>query len=334
MSDAHALLTLLADGKLHPVGAIAAQLGTDPATVSAQLQQLQALGLATRQHTAQQLGLSGPLELLDRDRIHDAMQAQSRQLLSGLDICLTTDSTNAQLRRSLGAGSRPGSACLSESQSAGRGRRGRQWLSPPASNIYLSASWYYPSATSSARHGFSGLSLAIAVAASQALADIGLHHSRIKWPNDLVWNDRKFGGILIESYPRGNDGLTVIVGIGINTALSDRHGNDIDQPWTDISRILGHTPPRNQLAARLLHHLLITLSGFSGSNGDWLQGYAERDNLSGRAVTITRPDGSRHHGIARGIDSSGALRLESDGVISHHPIGEASARCKPTGTGQ
>jgi len=329
MSDPYALLAVLADGKPHRPAALAEQLHSDPDTISAQLQQLHALGLSTRPSAAHGVCLERPLELLRHDTILAAMEPRSRQLLSGLDICLDTDSSNARLRRSLQATSPPGGACLSESQSAGRGRRGRRWISPAASNIYLSIHWHYPPPApgDQQRNRFSTLSLALSVAANRALNDIGLTDAGIKWPNDLVCDDHKIGGILIESSPWGDGGISVIAGIGVNTHIPDQHGEDIGQAWTDISRILGRPAPRNRLAARLLHHLLITLSGFADDDADdWRQDYARQDILRRRNVTITRPDGSQSHGIACGIDHNGALLINADGVIDHHLIGEASVR--------
>lgn len=261
-------------------------------------------------------------EPLQADLIHQAMDCRSIALLGELDLNTETDSTNARLRRLLDCGTLPGSACLSDSQSDGRGRRGRHWVSPPGGNIYLSVAWRYASSTD-----LSGLSLALGVAASNAIEDIGLIGSGLKWPNDLVWRSSKLGGILIEAFSNPSNRTTVIAGIGINTYLRKQQAQDIDQPWTDIQRILGRPIPRNQLAGRLLHHLLITLNHFADDGlSPWLHQYAERDTLAGHAVTLTLPNGSRTHGIARGVDLHGALMIEDDRGISSHPIGEASAR--------
>jgi len=268
--------------------------------------------------TAPQSHSSEPLQA---DLIHQAMDCRSITLLGDLDLNTETDSTNARLRRLLDSGTPLGSACLSDSQSDGRGRRGRHWVSPAGSNIYLSVAWRYAGSTD-----LSGLSLALGVAAGNALEDIGLIGTGLKWPNDLVWRGRKLGGILIEAFSNPSD-TTVIAGIGINTHLPKQQAEDIDQPWTDIQRILGRPVSRNQLAGRLLHHLLTTLNHFADDGlSPWLHQYAERDTLAGHAVTLTLPNGSRTHGIARGIDLHGALMIEDDRGISSHPIGEASAR--------
>jgi len=326
------LLSLLADGDDHPGDTLCRMLSTDADTLQAHIDTLWALGIeikaepiSNRLNSARKgisYRLTKPWELLDADRICDAMDPGGLALLGKLDVQLQIDSTNAHLRRSLDTGNPKGSACLSETQSAGRGRHGRTWVSPPGGNIYLSVAWHYPATV----HDLSGLSLALGVAAAHAIADIGATDIGLKWPNDLVWNDQKLGGILVELRSNRQRGHQVIAGIGINTRLAMNQAAAIDQPWTDLTRILGHPPPRNRLAGRLLQRFLDTLSGFDGAKAEWQQEFARRDALASRAVTLTRPDGSVLHGIARGIDAHGALKMETAQGISHHPVGEASAK--------
>jgi len=331
MIDQH-LLSVLADGRDHPDHELCRALGTDTDSLRIHIDTLRALGIEINGNpidnnsnpspTGTSYRLARPWELLDADRIRDAMDPAARALLGELDVKLHTDSTNALLRRSVDASSPNGSACLSETQSAGRGRHGRAWVSPPGGNIYLSVAWHYPATV----RDLSGLSLALGVAASHAIADIGATDIGLKWPNDLVWNDLKLGGILVELRSRRQQGNQVIAGIGINTRLAANQAVTIDQPWTDLSRIIGHPPPRNRLAGRLLRHFLDTLSGFGGSAPEWQREFARRDALASRTVTLTQPDGSVLQGVARGIDSQGALKMETERGISHHPVGEASIR--------
>ena len=346
MTDPRRLLVLLADGDDHPATELCRALNLDAAdndALGALIGQLRALGIGIDDRpdhgdlrtTGGRTGysLTRPFEPLDADRIRGALDPEGLALLGDLDLQLQIDSTNAQLRRSLDNTSPKGSpqanpcgsACLSETQSAGRGRLGRAWTSPPGGNIYLSVAWRYPATV----RDLSGLSLALGVAATRAIADIGAPDIGLKWPNDLVWDERKLGGILVELHSRQQRGLQVIAGIGINTDLSATQALAIDQPWTDLTRILGHPPPRNRLAGRLLQHFLDTLSGFDRSAREWRQEFARRDVLASRAVSLTQPDGSVLRGIARGIDSQGALKIETEQGIGHHPIGEASARPVP-----
>jgi BirA family biotin operon repressor/biotin-[acetyl-CoA-carboxylase] ligase len=346
MTDPRRLLSLLADGVKHPAAELCLALGMDGAdhkTLDALIGRLRSLDIGIDEGpdtghvpttgNGRCYRLASPLELLDAVLIRNAMDPDGQALLGDLDLQLQIDSTNARLRRSLDAatskessGTRPnGSACLSETQSAGRGRHGRSWASPPGGNIYLSLAWHYPVTVAD----LSGLSLALGVAATRAIADIGAPDIGLKWPNDLVWNDRKLGGILVELHSRQQRGHQVIAGIGINTHLTTSQAVGINQPWTDLTRILGHPPPRNRLAGRLLQRFIDTLSSFGKSAHEWQREFARRDVLASRAVTLTQPDGSVLHGIARGIDSQGALKIETNQGVGHYPIGEAGARPDP-----
>jgi len=324
------VLAALADGGYHPPAALSTLTGLPATQIAELVGQLRQAGLPVEQHPQHGYRLAAAIEPWSTDAIRNAMGPRSTALMGQLALRLQIDSTNSELRRLLNAGAPPGSACLSESQSAGRGRRGRQWIAPPARNLLLSLSWHYP-----ADAALSGLSLALGVAASQALEDRGIDDSRLKWPNDLTWQDRKIGGILIELFPTSPQQLTVIVGIGINIDLPQAQADAIGQPCTDLQRISGRAIARNPLAGRLLHHLLIALQDFGRqTHQHWQQAYRQRDALAGRELTLTRPDGSRTAGIGRGIDAQGALLIEHQGRISSHPIGEASVRANsPAGTG-
>ena len=322
MTPSRQILAALADAEFHPPATLATPFGLNSAQLSRALSTLSAIGLEIEHHPRHGYRLASRIEPLSGNHILAAMRPESTRLLGTLAIQLQTDSTNSQLRRMLKHGVGPGSACLSESQSAGRGRRGRQWIAPACSNLMLSVSGHYP-----VGDDLSGLSLALGVAASHALEDSGIHGSQIKWPNDLIWQHRKLGGILIELYPSGAGQITIIAGIGINIHLPTPQGEPIDQPWTDLQRISGQPVARNPLAGHLLHRLLLALQTFGEHNHHrWQQAYRQRDALIGRAVTVTRPDGSRSEGIGRGIDSGGALLIEQHGRISRHPIGEASVK--------
>lgn len=321
MINESALLSLLADGSYYPHSTIAQRLGLDAHGLQQHSAQLRELGLVI-ETDPRGIRLQRPLELLDPQRIRAAMGEHSRGLLDGLQVHLQIDSTNAQLRRTLDQQHSGNHACVSETQTAGRGRHGRRWTSPAGGNIYLSVSWHFPTEV----RDLSGLSLALGVAAAAAIDDLETTPIQLKWPNDLVCRDHKVGGVLIELQGRPQQGIDVIAGVGINTRLPAEQAGAIDQAWTDLERITGKPTPRNRLAGRLLHQLLETLDGFSGDQSGWQQQFARRDALNARAITLTYPDGSRHHGTARGIDQHGALLLENDAGISSHQAGEARAR--------
>ena len=129
-----------------------------------------------------------------------------------LDVLLTVDSTNryvAELRRQA---ARHFAVCVAEVQNAGRGRRGRSWVAPFGSGICMSVGWQFAEAPPT----FSALSLAVGVAVVKAFRRLGIQGVGLKWPNDLQWQDRKLGGILIEMRGESAGPAQVIIGIGIN----------------------------------------------------------------------------------------------------------------------
>ena len=227
------------------------------------------------------------------------------------------DSSNSRLaeRRRGGEGIR---VLLAEQQTAGRGRQGRHWLSPPRRGLYLSMAWSF----SRPLRELSALSLVAGLAAAEAVAEHCRLHVGLKWPNDLQINERKLGGCLIELSPGNGAGSQAIIGIGINVDLSGLAGPD--QAWTDLVRE-GGSSDRNPLAATLINALARDLAqfealGFQPFRLRWDQ----RDVLKGRALRITQA-GQDRHGLGCGVDAHGALLLQTAAGLQRVHAGEVSA---------
>lgn len=226
------------------------------------------------------------MSALDAAAIASALAPATRVRLRDVEVADEIDSTNAELmRRGI-----PGLALLAESQSAGRGRRGKTWQSPPGANLYLSLSW-------NVRHP-AGLSLAMGIACAEALRDARV---RVKWPNDLVAEGRKLGGLLIELA-----GSVAVIGLGLNVRMPPQAA--IDQPWIDLAH-LGTGAPRNELAARLLDAMVAALIEFDARG---LAAFEARwqalDALAGREVLVASGEDVLH-GVATGIAPDGGLRV-------------------------
>ena len=161
------------------------------------------------------------------------------------------DSTNTWLQKN----GQCGDVCISDEQTAGRGRRGNQWLSPATGNIYFSIKWCFDSIIQQIEH-FSLLGLSVGIAVAEALADIGLQNHGVKWPNDIYWQQKKMGGILIENKSSSND---VIIGIGLNMVMPDAEASKIDQHITSLSEALAHTEPLNKPSQTTRTELLIAM---------------------------------------------------------------------------
>jgi len=249
------------------------------------------------------------------------MDPAIRKQLTGLNIEVSLDSTNSALQR-LPLVQQHAAAILAEFQSAGRGRRGRQWHSPHGRNLYLSLGWKFKKPLA----GLGCLPLVLALSAAQALARAGLKGHRVKWPNDLLLDGRKFCGCLVEAKGDAKGPCHAVLGVGINVFMPESEvANEIDQPWTDLQSQLP-TCSRNDLAALLLEELikqviLFEKQGFSPFRDTW----AQMDGLAGRLVNV-HSGSSSLQGTARGIDDQGALLLDTgEEVLSLH-IGEVSVK--------
>ncbi len=324
MDTRHHLIRLLADGHFHSGEALAQRFGVSRAAVWKQVQGLSGL-LDMEVHAVRGRGyrLARPLELLDPETIRSALPAATCARLSALEVHTSIDSTNSHLMRAAVEGAPSGQVCLAEQQTTGRGRRGRHWVSPFGSNIYLSILWRYPQAPME----LSGLSLAAGLATVRALAAQGVQGVGLKWPNDVLWQGKKLAGLLLEVSGESGGPSQVVLGLGLNTRLSARQGEAIEQPWVDLASVPGGQGiSRNALAAALLEQLLAALAGFHHQGlSPLLDEWNRNDLYRGKRVQLRM--GERVvEGIHRGIDGSGALLLDSgDGVHAFH-AGEVSLR--------
>ncbi len=329
MSDIQAnLLSILKDGGFHSGESLGEQLGCSRTAVWKHLQKLERLGLDIESIKGTGYRIVGGLELLDADRINGALAAPVAANISTLEIFQTIDSTNKYAREKAEKVPASGTVVLAEQQSAGRGRRGKSWISPFAANIYLSIVWDFERGA----QALQGLSLAVGVAVKRALTTSGVSSVQLKWPNDVYVRQKKLGGILLEMIGDPVGQCSVIVGVGLNVSMPAKSGADIEQDWTDVTTELLHStadiqPLRNQLAAGLISEIVQLLTdfesrGFEAYRDEW----QAADAFFGQSAVISTPRQSIV-GIVRGVDSNGALRLElEDGRIESFIGGELSLR--------
>ncbi len=316
------LLNLLADGQMHSDHELAGALDCSQAAVWKHIQQLDELALDVESVEGSGYRLHGGLELLDREQVMASLSPAALGYLASLDIQWQIDSTNAELLRQLGNRARSGLVCTAEQQSAGRGRRGREWVSPFARNLYLSVAWCY----TEGMVALEGLSLAVGVAVARALEHSGVAGVALKWPNDILVNRAKLGGILLEMAGHSAESCQVVVGVGLNVAMPDAAAASIDQAWTDASTAAGVTVSRNDLLVALLDELLPLLAGWDSHGfARWREAWQARDAFADTAVILSAGD-RRVAGTARGVDERGALLLESAGAVHSVHGGEISLR--------
>lgn len=217
---------------------------------------------------------------------------------------------------------------IADRQTAGRGRRGRQWLSWEGASLTFSGLWRFsPGAPVP-----SGLSLVAGVALAQALEHLGVQGVQLKWPNDVLVHGNKLAGILIDLLPGRGRTPAAVIGIGLNLHLTERHTIP-DQPGvTDLAQALeGEVPmPATVLAAILtqMHRLLETYAaaGFPALRGAWQQ----RNAFADLPVRITGEHDSQV-GVCAGVDDDGALLLRTDTGLVRILAGDVSLRPLPEG---
>ena len=321
------LLPLLADGEFRSGQDLADVLGVSRTAVWKQLNKLaRESGLEIESVKGKGYRIRGGVELLDAGRVTAGLQARAHSLMTSLRILDSVDSTNAEVMRQALQGCGAGLVCTAEQQTAGRGRRGRPWVSPFAGNLYLSLLWEF----SQGAAALEGLSLAAGVAVSRALLACGVPPVQLKWPNDVLYDGAKLGGILLEMTGDAAGACQVVVGVGLNVAMPQAAAADIDQAWADIDTVTGQEHPgRNALLAALLNELLPLLAdfehqGFAGWRDDW----QALDAFAGSPVVLTT-GASQMGGVARGVDERGALQLETTTGVQPVYGGEISLRAAP-----
>ena len=301
--------------------ALAHEAGLTRAAMWKRVQALREAGVEIDAQAGRGYALRHPIELLQVEAILDALPAPVRTGIATFDLAWSLDSTNSELLRRETPAS--GIAVLmAERQTGGRGRRGKAWASPLAAHLYLSASRQFSGGL--ARLG--GLSLVAGVAAVEALHECGYPGVRLKWPNDLLIDDRKLGGLLVEGGGEHAGPVRAVIGLGINMRMPEAAAAAIDQPWIDLAGLQDKAPSRNQIAAGLLAHLVPALDQFDAEGlAPFLSRYARFDALVGRTVAIHLGTGVQS-GTALGIASDGALRVDIEGEERLFHAGEVSVR--------
>lgn len=320
MSADETLLQLLADGRFHSGEQLAQHLGVSRAAVWKRIEGLRALGLEVQAVSGKGYRLARALELLQTERVREELGCDDCARLR-LECLYEVDSTSDYLLRLLRSGERGEVAVVAERQLAGRGRRGRSWVSPFGANLYLSLLSHFTAGPAA----LMGLSLVAGVAVVRAIEALGAAGAGLKWPNDVMWQGRKMGGILLDVSGEANGPSHVVTGVGLNVAMPRDAAEGIDQPWVDIKEAGGQTG-RNRIAGRVLAELCEAMQRFQQDGlAPFLAEWNQRDSLAGREVVLSSEQGAVT-GIARGVDGQGFLRLETAGGVKTFSYGELSLR--------
>jgi len=278
---------------------------------------LEVLGFEIR---AGKVRLPAGAERLDETLIVAALAQRARLWLADLAVLEVVGSTSTILNEIAARRSVQGMVRLAELQILGRGRRGKHWISPYASNLALSLGVRLPQSPDQ----LGGFSLCVGLAVADGLSRFGVPGIALKWPNDVLVNGRKIAGILVELH-RSDAGTEVVIGVGINFRLPEAARAEIDQPATDLEAEGLHLS-RNRVASGLISSIVDFVAafaeqGFAPMTGafDALHRYhgqtcnllLGRETVSGRVV---------------GVSERGELLLEADGGVRAYGAGEVSLR--------
>jgi BirA family biotin operon repressor/biotin-[acetyl-CoA-carboxylase] ligase len=314
-----ALLVALAPGVPVSGAELAGRLGVTRAALWKHVSDLRESGLPVEARSGVGYCLPWPTQLLDPDKI---LQASGHPPQAPVRVYWKLDSTQNELSRHQDEWPDL-SVVLCERQTSGRGRRGRQWLVPPALNICLSCLKRFPGGPAT----LSGLSIAVGVCVARALSRLGIEGLRLKWPNDVMADQGKLCGILIEVNGEAEGPCVARVGIGLNIRLPEQVRGVLDQPAADLAMLCQDAPPdRNHVAAALIRELHDGLRCFEQQAlAPFMEEFVALDCLRGKPLLVHAPDGIRHS-VGRGINDSGALLVEAGGSVVPVYSGEVSVR--------
>lgn len=315
------VLRLLADGEFHSGEEIAQELGVSRASVSNALKDMDQAGISLYKVRGRGYCLPDPPGWLEAEAIYAALG--ERAGLFNMDVLDSVDSTNSLLLRKAALGAPGGSCVVAEMQTAGRGRRGRQWQASLGGSLTFSLLWRF----SQGAAFLSGLSLAVGVALMRALRDVGLSGAELKWPNDVLHGYRKLAGILIELQGDMLGPSAAVIGVGLNVRLSGQAIDRIDQAVVDLHTLTGASPDRNRLLALLLGRLADVLQqfeaeGFAPLREEWAGYHA----YHGKPVRLMMPAGHHREGTVLDVADDGALVVQSGDDVQRFTSGELSLR--------
>ncbi len=267
---------------------------------------LDTLGISCRVTDAM-IELESRLELLELASIQARLGKTPLLEAFEWQYRLVTESTNRDALQLFETNRSPCIA-FAEMQTGGRGRRGRHWLSPFAKNIYCTIGML--KSTEACNPGL--LSIVTGIALVEALVKTGIDGVKLKWPNDLLYQDQKMGGILIESRSITNHEYFFAIGFGINVTMNAEALAAIPQPATSISLIADSAVSRDTILVEAIRQVVTAVDGFDQSSVSRLiDSFQALDALHGQTITVKSGD-EWIRGLNLGINADGQLQLETE----------------------
>jgi BirA family biotin operon repressor/biotin-[acetyl-CoA-carboxylase] ligase len=308
-SDRLKLIQVLSSIQSHTVSELAVLAGLDGQAVLESLDALQADGVQIEKTDKDAFRVSRAIKPLNSGQLRAFLKSKNYEFLEDLTVLDTVDSSSSWLGRKNDTGeSIHGRACVTDFQSAGRGRRGRHWQGSPYSHIMFSLGWKLGIAL----REIEGLSLSIGLTIASVIRELTNVEIGLKWPNDLWCANRKLGGVLIETRPSQGPNPLVIIGVGLNIDEPRPDFLEVNQGITDLANHAGSiTISREELAAALLSKMVQKLKAFPGqgfsadqSQFNSLDIYFEKEI---EAVSIRE----KIYGTSEGVDMKGRYQIRS-----------------------
>lgn len=317
-----AIVTMLTDKEYHSGETLGETLGVSRTAISKNVKQLNELGLDIYSVKGRGYKLSNEVHLLDKSQINKSNEelVEVKSIIGSTNDYLVSQIRNNNLLKD-------GFTVFAECQTKGRGRRGREWQSPFAANLYLSQYRKYADGLAAS----SGLSLAIGVAVARVVMSLTGKLAQLKWPNDVLFDNKKLAGILVEAEGQSDGLCHLVIGVGLNVSMPDSTDSRIDQPWTDLNKLSTSPINKNDIASRLLFELEDVVEEYKNNQlSNLYKEWNDYHAYSNTPVQIISPN-KVIEGICLGIDETGALLLKDDstGVIKRHFAGELSLRKVP-----
>ena len=324
MASTQELIKILADGKYHSGTDLGNLFGVSRAAIAKTIQKLE------KNHHLNVFAVKGKgyrlettLELLDEAKIRQNLSTKTIEELRHFEIYFDIDSTNRYLNNKSVDGASSGYLVLAEQQTKGKGRQGRRWISPTATNLTLSLLWRFQQGAAQ----LGCLSLFIAVAIVRVLKKIGIDDAGVKWPNDIYWNNKKLAGVLLEMRGELSGPSAVVIGIGLNISMpaTIEETKNIEQPWVDLETIVGKKIERNKFTALIINALFDVIREAAEQQSNLLDEWQQMDILKNKNIEVHFAD-KIIHGIGQGINRDGALivRHNNKDIICHS--GDVSIR--------
>jgi BirA family transcriptional regulator, biotin operon repressor / biotin---[acetyl-CoA-carboxylase] ligase len=312
------VVNLLNDGDYHDGPSLGDALDISRAAVWKVIKKLESYHVDIISIKGKGYALADELVLLDEAAIGQQLTNQTRDQVE-YHVFESIDSTNNYFKSTLPAADKI-SVCIAEQMTQGRGRLNRPWHAPFGQNLYYSANFSFQMDMTQ----LAGLSLVVGLASLKTLSNYNLNKPvKVKWPNDLMCDAGKLGGILIEMTGESHGVTQAICGIGVNANMLNDDKDAITQSWTSLRQLVGEYIDRNLLAARLTEHLLDYIARFKQDGlAAFTDEWAQHDYLQGKDICVDNV-GQQINGQVVGINPQGHLLLKlADGTVQAYSSGD------------